>query len=127
MILNPIIPHGLPMVTIDKNKIQQVINNLISNALKYCPADTEITVRVYADSDFVFTSVEDQGPGIPETDLKTIFTPFKKSSNAARSGEKSTGLGLAIVKKIVIALGGTIRAENLHPHGMRFLFSLPLG
>lgn len=113
-------------ISIDKNKIEQVISNLISNAIKYSNPRTTIIVELKNDSGFVTCSVKDNGLGIPENELQLLFRPFQKTSVKSTAGEKSTGLGLYICKRIVEAHNGKIWANSKVGAGSEFAFSLPL-
>lgn len=116
----------IPEVQADKEKIHQVLNNLISNAIKFSPAQTVIHIDVFRTGENVTVSVTDQGPGIPAEDGKKLFHPFSKTSVKSTGGEKTTGLGLAIVKKIVNGHRGNIWVESSLGKGSTFSFSLPL-
>lgn len=118
--------ENAPEFSYDKSKIEQVINNLISNAIKYSHPHTRITVAVHCDPTTVTTEVRDQGQGIPPGEIEKIFLPFKKASVKSTAGEKSTGLGLAIVKRIVEAHGGKIGVSSEIGKGSNFYFQLPL-
>ncbi|RME88098.1 MAG: hybrid sensor histidine kinase/response regulator [Planctomycetota bacterium] len=117
---------SLPPIYIDKNRIRQVISNLISNGVKYSEEGTEITVTVQQEGEYIKLAVQDQGQGIPSEEIERLFQPFQKTSVQATKGEKSTGLGLAIVKKIVEAHGGRIWVESEVGKGSTFYMSLPL-
>lgn len=110
---------------IDQAKIRQVADNLISNAVKFSPPGSTITVVVHETAGIRGFSVQDQGPGIPETERDRLFTDFGRLSAKPTAGEKSTGLGLAICQKIVQAHGGTISAKNLPDRGCEFRVTLP--
>jgi signal transduction histidine kinase len=114
------------LVDFDKNKMEQVLNNLISNAIKYSHPNTTIRIEVEREKDFIVTKVIDQGQGIPENELPHVFKPFQKASTKPTAGEKSTGLGLAIVKKIVEGHQGIIGVESEVGKGSTFFFKLPL-
>lgn len=107
----------------DPNRIRQVLNNLIGNAIKFTEPGGSIHVRVEPRADEVFFSVTDSGPGIPEADLPHIFDRFTRTSKSALRG---TGLGLSIAKGIVEAHGGRIWAESQTGVGSTFYFTLPL-
>ena len=124
--IDSVLSDDIPPVDFDKNKIEQVLNNLISNAIKYSHPNTTIRVEVLKDKDFVVTKVIDQGQGIPENELPHVFKPFQKASTKPTAGEKSTGLGLAIVKKIVEGHQGTIGVESEVGKGSTFFYRLPL-
>ena len=116
---------GLPLFRFDRGKVEQVLNNLISNALNYSPPGTAVTVRAFRLDDSVVVSVCDHGPGIPAEELDKLFKPFSRTSVRSTAGEKSTGLGLAISRKIVDGHGGRIWAESEVGRGSTFSFSLP--
>jgi len=118
--------EGLPSLMVDPGKIDQVLNNLISNAIKFSPAGTIVTVRTQLGKDEVAVAVQDQGPGIPEAERRKLFQPFSRTSVRSTGGEKSIGLGLAIVKKIVQGHQGTIWVESGEGGGAVFCFTLPL-
>lgn len=105
----------------DPRRIRQVLGNLLSNALRYSPPGSTITVSARRVGNEIWVSVQDQGPGIPEEDLPHIFERFYKADKSRAEG--GTGLGLAIAKEIVAAHGGRIWAENFG--GARVTFALP--
>ena len=112
---------------VDAHKFQQVLDNLISNGIKYSHPDSEITVGIKAgnDSEAITIFVKDEGQGIPEEELENLFVPFAKISSESTAGEKSTGLGLAIVQKIVEAHGGDIQVESEVGVGSTFFVNIP--
>jgi signal transduction histidine kinase len=116
----------LPTVFWDPNRIKQVINNLITNAIKFSHPETTITIRTCIKGKDVEISVQDQGQGIPEKEIGYIFTDFGKTSVKPTAGEKSTGLGLAISKRNVEAHGGRIWVESRAGEGSTFYFTLPI-
>lgn len=118
--------ESLPMVTLDARRIEQVLNNLIGNAMKFAPPGSRVTVSAEATADAVMIRVTDQGPGIPAADLPNLFKPFAKATARGTAGEKSTGLGLAIVGKVVAAHGGRIWVESELGKGATFFVSLPI-
>ncbi len=113
------------IVRADSKKILQVLDNLISNAIKFSNAGSEVRVEVDSADSHVEVSVIDLGKGIPEKEMKQLFSPFPKISVTSTGGEKSTGLGLAICKKIVEGHNGRIGAESEEGKGSRFYFTLP--
>jgi signal transduction histidine kinase len=117
--------NNLPLVLFDKLKIQQVLNNLISNAIKYSFPDSEIVISVFKKDKSVVVSISDRGQGIPQNELEKLFKPFQKTSVKSTGGEKSTGLGLMIVKKIITGHHGEIWVESQEGKGSTFNFSLP--
>ncbi len=112
----------------DKNKIEQVLNNILSNAIKYSFNNSYIIIWITKDENGkAVTSVIDQGAGIKKEELPNIFQPFHKSSTTPTAGESSTGLGLAISKKIVEEHGGWLEVSSRINEGSRFTFFLPAG
>lgn len=110
----------------DANKIHQVLNNLLGNAIKYSHHTMQIKVLVEVVNDEVITKVIDQGQGIPENELPKLFIPFQTTSVKPTGNEKATGLGLAIVKKIIEAHHGAIFVESQVGVGSVFTFSFPI-
>jgi len=119
-------PEKLPYVFADIYRIEQVMNNLLTNAMKYAQPGTEITVRLCHENSEVIISVADQGPGIQEEEQHKLFQAFGKTSLKTTSGERSTGLGLLIVKKIVEAHEGRIWFITEPGKGTEFFFALPV-
>ncbi|MFW6097821.1 MAG: sensor histidine kinase [Chloroflexota bacterium] len=118
----------LPPISADHNKIEQVFNNLISNAIKYSHPDSRVTVSLtHPAEDHVLIAVSDEGQGIPADQLDRLFRPFSTTTVRGTGGEKSTGLGLVIVRKIVEGHGGTIRVESEVGVGSTFYVTLPAG
>ncbi|PKQ60221.1 hypothetical protein BZG02_20305 [Labilibaculum filiforme] len=117
---------GNHLICVDKNKIEQVLHNLLSNAIKYSNPNTTISVVFTKNQSHIRLSVKDQGVGIPDKELKNLFTEFGKTSAKTTANESSTGLGLAIAKKIVNGHGGDIMAYSKLGEGSEFLFTLPL-
>jgi len=115
----------IPSIRMDSVKIEQVLNNLISNAIEHSPADSEVQIEVLRTDEGVTVMVKDAGPGIPPHDRETLFRPFVRGSERKAPGVKSTGLGLAISKKIVEAHGGKIWIEEGEGRGAVFAFRLP--
>jgi signal transduction histidine kinase len=124
LVLN--VPQDISEVELDVVKIDQVLNNLISNAIKYSHSNTAVTISAFSTQKEVLISVQDQGQGIPKEEIDKIFIPFSKISVRGTAGEKSTGLGLSIVKKIVIGHLGRIWVESEVGKGSTFYFTLPL-
>ncbi len=120
------LPDDLVKIEADKDKINQVIENLISNAVKFSPQGGEITVSVERAKDELKVNVSDNGIGIPEKDLPHIFEKFYRASNASSEAIGGTGLGLGIVKYIVESHGGKISVESKLGEGSTFSFVLPV-
>jgi len=117
--------EGIGTLEIDPNKIEQVLNNLLGNAIKFSTRGAAISVEIEARNGVVVTRVEDQGAGIPAEELDQIFKPFKKARSHGDDGAGSTGLGLAIAKRIVESHRGEIGVESALGRGAVFWFSLP--
>ena len=115
-----------PPLMLDARRIQQVLNNLISNALKFSHAGTTITVTLHGAANEVTIAVADAGQGIAADELDKLFKPFSSTRTRATANEKSTGLGLAIVRRIVEAHGGHIRVESELGRGSTFFVTLPI-
>jgi signal transduction histidine kinase len=111
---------------LDSRRMQQVLNNLISNALKFSTAGGTITVTVRRAPHEAIIAVADQGQGIAPDEMGKLFKPFSVTRTRSTANEKSTGLGLAIVRRIVEAHGGHIRVESQLGQGSTFLVSLPV-
>ncbi len=116
--------QSVPLI-IDRSKIEQVLNNLLSNGIKYSHKGGSISVTLSADNENYVCSVKDNGIGIKEEEIAKMFSPFYKTSNKATAGESQTGLGLYIVKQIVEAHNGTIFIESIYGNGSTFTFTLP--
>lgn len=112
-------------VSIDREKIEQVLNNLIGNAIKFSNRGDAVRVHLSGAGDVVGLSVADDGPGIPEADRDRIFQPFTSTSVKPTGGEPSTGLGLLIAKRIVESHGGRIWVESELGRGSTFFVELP--
>ena len=120
------LPDDLPAVSMDRHRIDQVIFNLITNAIKFSHPHTVIHLSAVSNGDEVVVAVADQGQGIPEEEIHRIFTEFGRASVRPTEGEKSTGLGLAIAKRIVEAHSGRIWVESEVGSGSTFSFTLPI-
>lgn len=112
-------------VVADKNKLQQIMDNLFSNAFKYSERDTNVYVNISIVEKEIWIKVSDQGKGIPNGELGKLFKPFTTTSVRSTEGEQSTGLGLVSVKKIVETHGGRIWVESEVGVGSQFFFTLP--
>jgi signal transduction histidine kinase/CheY-like chemotaxis protein len=119
------VPEKLPRVAGDRDRVGQVLNNLISNAIKYSPDGGTITVRVARDGREQRVSVTDTGIGIPREDREKIFTQFHRVDSSLARQVGGSGLGLAVSKKIINLLGGRIWVESAVGKGSTFSFTLP--
>lgn len=123
------IPPDLPPVAIDYLQMDQVMTNLIENALRYTPSNSPIEIAVEAKKDHLLVGVADRGPGIPQADLERIFDKFYRVTSVRRTGTSTlgTGLGLAVCRGIIEAHGGHIQAKNREDGGTIFQFTVPIG
>jgi signal transduction histidine kinase len=113
-----------PVMHFDERRIGQVLDNLISNAVKFSPANSCVTIRVAATPTGAEIAIDDEGPGLTESDQQKLFSAFQPLSARPTGGEVSTGLGLAIVKKVIDAHGGTITTRRRPEKGTSFIFTL---
>jgi two-component system, OmpR family, phosphate regulon sensor histidine kinase PhoR len=124
LVLRVEVPPDLPLVRVDRGRIEQVLINLLHNAVKFTPEGGEIVATAASVDGMVRVSVRDTGVGIAAEELPRVFERFYKSDMARRS--PGSGLGLAIAKHIVQAHGGTIWAESVPGAGATFSFTMPL-
>jgi two-component system phosphate regulon sensor histidine kinase PhoR len=117
------LPPGLSRILADAERVQQVITNLVHNAIKFTPPGGTVAISTEAGEDEIIIAVRDTGVGIPADDLPRIFERFYKADRARSGG--GTGLGLAIAKHIVLAHGGRIWAESVEGRGSTFYVALP--
>jgi two-component system phosphate regulon sensor histidine kinase PhoR len=120
------IGDDIPVISVDPLRLEQVLNNLVDNALKYTPAQGVITIQASRQGGFVILCVEDTGAGIPPVDLPHIFERFYRADKARSREMGGTGLGLSIVKHIAHAHGGTVRAESTLGEGTAIILELPV-
>ena len=119
-------PDHFPWVTVDPAKIRQVVDNLLTNAIKYSHPGREITVELSHQPSEAHIAVKDQGLGIPADEMDKLFQFFGRTSVRSPHGDRSTGLGLAITHRIVQEHGGRIWVESEEGHGSTFHVALPL-
>jgi len=119
------VPKQLPEVYVDRHRVQQVLTNLLGNAIQHTPEGVVVKVSVVETGESVAVSVADNGPGIPDTDLRHIFDKF--SHRQLKSDKAGAGLGLAIAKSLVELHGGTMSVESTLGAGTTFTFTLPKG
>uniref|UniRef100_UPI0038CF98B4 stimulus-sensing domain-containing protein n=1 Tax=Commensalibacter communis TaxID=2972786 RepID=UPI0038CF98B4 len=121
--------HNFKVLAVE-DRLVQVLRNLIGNAISFSPPNGQITLSVKALKDKVELSVSDQGPGVPENKLNSIFERFYTERPEGENFGQHSGLGLSICRQIIVALRGTIQAQNIHDEqrkviGARFVISLP--
>ena len=119
------IAQDTPEVPGDHQQLSWVITNLVSNALRYTPADGVVTIHSDIAGDSVRVSVSDSGRGIPADAIEVIFDKFVQVKRSTDATPGSVGLGLAIAKEVVEAHGGTIWVESSMGHGSTFYFTIP--
>lgn len=113
------------LVRCDPNRVSQVLNNLVSNALKYSPASGRVEIDLSMEGELAVLRVRDEGIGLSKEDLPNLFKPYRRT-NRGQSYASGTGLGLFGVKRIVEAHGGSITAESVLGHGATFVVRLPI-
>ncbi|MEN8216883.1 MAG: hybrid sensor histidine kinase/response regulator [Pseudomonadota bacterium] len=111
---------------VDGNTIMQVLDNLISNAIKYSPYGKQVNIRVTESDKFIRCEIQDEGPGLSDSDQQKLFHKFSKLSTKPTGGEHSTGLGLFIVKKLVEAMNGKVWCESELGKGTTFFVDFPV-
>lgn len=119
------IPPMLPLFKLDKGMLEQIIYNLLNNAVQYIPQGSSVTISARNHADILELIVEDNGPGFPENEIDHVFEKFYRLKNSAAGG---TGLGLSIVKGFTEAQGGQIALKNLPEGGAKFtmVFTAPV-
>jgi signal transduction histidine kinase len=114
----------VPAVRADRERLKQVLMNLVDNAVKYSPTGGEVGVRAWTDNGRVMVAVEDQGPGIPHEQQRLIFEKFGRAN--VGGGKPGSGLGLFIARSIAEAHGGTLAVRSAPGQGATFTLELPL-
>jgi two-component system sensor histidine kinase/response regulator len=109
----------------DAAALDQVLDNLISNAIKFSPPEKEITISVRRNAHIVECEVRDHGPGFTPEDQVRMFHRYARLSARPTGGEPSTGLGLSIAQKLVRGMGGELTCNNAPDHGAVFILRLP--
>jgi signal transduction histidine kinase len=120
------IPEYPINISSDPLKIREVIENLVSNAIKYSKHGMEINVSATKNDQYIELMIQDHGPGFSESDLKKVFNKFQRLSARPTDNESSTGLGLFITKKVVDKLNGSIVLESEFGKGSTFTVNLPV-
>lgn len=114
------------LVNADESAFTQIIENILSNAVKYSPYGKNVWVRTSADEAMVRIDIQDEGPGFTDEDKEKLFGKFARLSAKPTGGEHSTGLGLSIVKKLVELMHGKVRCESETGRGATFILQFPL-
>jgi signal transduction histidine kinase len=115
----------IPKLHLDPDRIEQVIDNLVENALKYTPSHGRVILRLECSSSAVILSVRDTGPGLSAEQVKILFNAFQTAGSKTTGGEKSTGLGLAIVKAILDGHNASISVQSEPTLGATFIIRFP--
>jgi two-component system, sensor histidine kinase and response regulator len=116
----------LPEIQGDADRVKQVGQNLVGNAIKFSPLNASVTIRTRQENGHLLFEVSDTGPGLQPDDFPKLFSKYARLSNKPTGEEKSTGLGLAICKQMIELHGGTIGAHNNPDRGATFWFKLPV-
>jgi len=116
----------MPKVMADPDRIQQILHNLLQNALRYTPAGQSIEITLQQEGKYLRLDLRDHGAGIPPEDLDLIFERFYRADSGREHASGSTGLGLAIARKLAEAHGGTLTASNHPQGGAVFTLRLPI-
>jgi signal transduction histidine kinase len=124
--LELIVDGALPLVRIDPLRMNQAMDNLVTNAIKFSEPGTKIEIRMHAQNDVVGIAVRDEGPGITAAERGTVFKLFRRGKCRPVSQTSGTGLGLAITKRIVQAHGGRIELESQVGKGSTFTVTIPV-
>jgi signal transduction histidine kinase len=111
---------------IDADRLQQVLSNLVSNAIKFSPAGATVSVRLIRDGNFAQLEVSDFGPGIPDHFRPHVFEKFRQADSSDARAKSGTGLGLYIARNLVERMGGQIGFESEAGRGTTFRVRLPL-
>ena len=122
----PDLDPRLPIVTGDRDRLVQVVSNLVNNAVKYSPEGGTVTLSSRAEGGYALITVADTGLGIPPDEISHVFERFRRVRSGAAQSIAGTGLGLTIVKQIVEMHGGKIWVESAVGHGSAFHFTIPL-
>lgn len=120
-----VIPAGLPPILADRQRIQQIVSNLVYNALRHTPEGGLVVAQASRDRDFIRIAISDTGLGMDEETLANVFTRYYQHDRNRRHGEGS-GLGLSVVKHLVEAHGGQISVESKPGEGATFTFTIPI-
>ena len=114
------------MAQANENTLRQVLDNLISNAVKYSPHGKHINVRISQDDNHVCCEIQDEGPGLSDSDQQKLFGQFTRLTPKPTGGEHSTCLGLFIVKKLINSMRGKVWCESKVGQGTTFIVKLPI-
>ena len=117
--------HQAAVATLDPQRINQVVGNLVSNALRYTPEGSNVTLEVGKSAEMVFLTISDDGPGVQTDDIDSIFQRFWRGEKSRSRASGGAGLGLAIARQLVEAQGGQIHANNRDQGGLNIRIQFP--
>lgn len=120
------VQQGVPVVSVDEEKINMVLDNILDNATKYTSPGGSITVKVNEENRNLHCVITDTGIGVPKAQLSRLFTKFFRAENAVRFQTSGSGLGLYVVKNIIETHGGTIKIESEEGKGTTVSFTIPI-
>ena len=123
--IEEIIPENVPLVFADENRLQQILYNLIGNAIKFTNVGS-VTISAEVQKKYMEITIEDTGIGIPKDSLEDIFKPYEQMEDMINKRYAGSGIGLNITKKLIELQGGDIRVESEVDKGSKFIFTLPL-
>jgi signal transduction histidine kinase len=118
--------RNLPKVSADPLWLEQVVENLVDNAIRYIKDEGEVKIKIYKDSKKIYFEIQDTGVGIPKEEQKYIFQKFFRAQNVLKYQTEGSGLGLHITKRILELMGGKIWFKSKEGKGTTFYFSLPI-
>jgi signal transduction histidine kinase len=124
--LNHSLKNEIPLVSASEFRLLQILDNLIGNAIKYCPRGSIVEVLTRTENNEVYAEVRDNGPGIKDGEFPKLFIKHAKLSNQPTGNETSTGVGLALCKQLIKLDEGSIGARNNPDAGTTFWISLPV-
>ena len=119
------LPEDIPQIAADPRRLEQVLTNLIHNAVKFTPTEGRVSIDVRQESAGLLFSVADTGMGIPAQDMEKLFTKFYRSAQVTKAAIAGTGLGLYIAKNIVVSHGGNMGVESTENKGTTVWFTIP--
>ena len=121
--LTPVLNLNAVHAEVDKHYLLQVLENLISNAIKFSPPNKSIYMNLWSNQGKAYIGIKDEGPGIAEEDQKKLFLKYQRLSAEPTGGEPSTGIGLSIVKKYTELMKGEVHCESEIGKGSKFILS----
>jgi signal transduction histidine kinase len=120
-----VVPATLPVLTLDPDRLGQVLGNLLSNAIKYTPAGGTVSISAGVENESIWIRVSDTGPGIAPEDQADLFVPFRRIKQN-KNQERGMGLGLSIAQELTVAQAGRLEVESSPGQGSHFTVWLPL-